>query len=264
MQSENGQVYLTIHDGIGEIVFNRPEKRNAMNLEMWRDLSQLVAMCATDAAVSVVLVRSADPSVFCAGGDISEFQTLRKDAVTNLAYNRTVKDAVLGLKNLAKPSLAMVSGLCIGGGTEIAVACDLRFCADHTRMGIPPATLGFVYDVAETKMLSDLVGPSRAKDLLFSGRLLHAAEAYQMGLVDRVFADRLLLTETLNYIRLLLNNAQNSIQGCKGIVDALNAGARVDDPRLKQIVDDALDSPQYQEGVRAFLEKRRPNFKKFR
>ncbi len=260
MQTEDAQLYLVIHDGIGEIVLNRLDKYNAFNLEMWRRLGEIVSSCARDPSVSVVLVRSVDSFVFCAGGDISEFSSLRKDSVTNRVYSQAVINAVMGLKHLPKPTLAMVSGLCIGGGAEIAVACDLRFSASTLRMGIPPAHLGFVYDVAETKMLVDLVGPSHAKDMLFSGRLLGADEAYQIGLVDRVFKDEQLFQETLGYIHLLLANAPNSIQGSKAIVDGLIAGAPVDDPRLKQIVDDSLDSSQYQEGVRAFLEKRKPHF----
>lgn len=253
-------VYLHVHDGIGEIVLNRPEKRNALHLEMWSQLAEAVAHCDEDANVEIVLLRSSDLSVFCAGADISEFSTVRSDSTSNARYKEWVQRAVMGLRDLTKPTIAMISGPCVGGGTELAVACDIRFASDTARLGITPAKLGFVYDVAETRMLIDLVGPSRAKDILFSARLLDAEEALRIGLVDRVIPVAQLEEETYAYIRQLTQNAPNSLRGAKAIINALVAGAPTDDPSLQEIVRASLDSPHYQEGVRAFIEKRRPHF----
>ncbi|WP_054968919.1 enoyl-CoA hydratase/isomerase family protein [Alicyclobacillus ferrooxydans] len=259
-KSRQDLVYVEVHDGVGEIVLNRPEKRNALNLEMWHMLGEAIETCAVNSDVSVVLVRGADRTVFCAGADISEFQTVRSDSASNRAYSAAVKAVVTGLKKLSKPTIAMISGYCVGGGTEIAVACDFRFASVTVKMGITPAKLGFVYDVEETKMLVDLVGPSCTKDILLSARLMHAEESFRIGLVDRLYGEDELEHETFKYIELLLQNAPNSVRGAKAIVDSLMSGMSPDDPGLKQIVHDALDSPQYKEGVRAFIEKRRPNF----
>jgi enoyl-CoA hydratase len=255
-------VLLKIQDGVGEIVLNRPDKRNALNLEMWSLLEEAIRKCTLDSDISVVLLRGVDKSVFCAGADISEFQTVRSDSFANQKYGAVVQSVVTGLKSLPKPTIAMISGFCVGGGTEIAVACDFRFASDTVKIGITPAKLGFVYDVSETKMVVDLVGPSNAKDILFSARLLDAGEAYRIGLVDRLFKEGELVEATFNYIKLLLKNAQNSIRGAKTIIDGVTSGMSVDDPLLKRIVAESLDSPQYKEGVQAFLEKRKPNFPK--
>ncbi|QSO47289.1 enoyl-CoA hydratase/isomerase family protein [Alicyclobacillus mengziensis] len=253
-------VYVDIHDAIGEVVLNRPEKRNALNLEMWNMLGEAIRTCGANPDVSVVLLRGANRTVFCAGADISEFQTVRRDSVANQAYSAAVKGVVMGLKKLPKPTIAMISGFCVGGGTEIAVACDFRFASTTVMMGITPAKLGFVYDVEETKMLVDLVGPSHTKDILLSARLMEAEEAFRIGLVDRLYREEDLEKETFKYIGLLLQNAPNSVRGAKAIIDGLVSGVSPEDPGLKQIVRDALDSPQYKEGVQAFIEKRRPEF----
>lgn len=255
-------VSLEVFRGIGQVTLNRLQKRNALSLEMWNMLTATIQRCATDSDIFVVLLRGADLSVFSAGADIGEFQSVRSDSIANRSYSAAVKAAVLGIRNLAKPTIAMVSGYCIGGGAEIAIACDIRFGSTTTKLGITPAKLGFVYDVAETKMLSDLVGPSRAKDILFSARLLDADEAYRLGLFDRLFAESELERETFAYIELLRRNALNSIRGAKAIINGLAVGVSVDDPDLHRIVADSLDSAHYREGVQAFLEKRRPSFPK--
>lgn len=210
--------------------------------------------------MSLVLLRGADHNAFSAGANISEFQALHSNSIANREYSAAIHKAVMGLKNLPKPTIAMSSGFCVGGGTEIAVACDLRFASITARMGITPVKLGFIYDVAETKMLVDLIGPSHAKDILFSARLLAAEEAYQIGLVNQLYPENQLEEETFKYIRLLLANDRNSLSGAKTIINSLTSGVDVGDPALKEIVSDALDSPQYKEGVHAFLEMLKPNF----
>ena len=259
MSHDQQPVHLVVNGYIGEVILNRPKKRNALNIEAWNLLKDIFEQCAKDSRVEIVILRGADLSVFSAGADISEFETVRANASLNREYSAVVKSAVMSIKNLAKPVIAMVSGYCVGGGTELAVACDLRFGSDTLKMGITPAKLGFVYDVEETKMLVDLVGPSHAKDILFSARLLDAPEAHHMGLIDRIVPKDMLVATTRNYIDKLLRNAPQSIRGAKAIINGIVAGSP-DDPQLKQIVSDSLDSRHYQEGVKAFIDKRRPDF----
>ncbi|MCY0869254.1 MAG: enoyl-CoA hydratase-related protein [Firmicutes bacterium] len=257
------------HPGLVHIVLNRAEKKNALNFAMWQLLAQAVATVAHDPAARVVIVRAragagsgdgASGPAFAAGGDIAEFPLRRANAADNRIYNSQVRAAVAGLRELACATIAMIDGPCVGGGMEIAVACDLRFAATTARFGVPPAKLGFVYDVWETSLLMELIGPGRAKDLLFSGRLIDAQEAYAMGLVERVVSSQALEQETFAYAHALLANAHNSIVGAKDIVNALVDGASPQSPDLAQIVDAALDSPHYREGVAAFIERRPPAF----
>lgn len=272
--TESPTVYLQrdeAHPGLAQIVLNRPEKKNALNFAMWELLAQAVATVAKDETVRVVIVRAGLSAVaesgahgpgpaFAAGGDISEFPARRANAADNRSYNARVRAAVMGLRDLACATIAMIDGPCVGGGMEIATACDLRFAATTARFGVPPAKLGFVYDAWETSLLIDLVGPGRAKDLLFSGRLLDAREAYAIGLVERLLPPAQLAQETLSYAQTLLDNAPNSILGSKYLVNAIVDGVSPTSPELAQIVEAALDSPQYREGIAAFIERRQPVF----
>ncbi len=258
--NQTDRVFLQIRDHIAEVVLNRPEKRNALNVEMWTKIKRALEECERTPEVKVVVIRSSDPAAFCAGADIAEFPTLRSGA-SSREYSK-MTDAVIGvLQSSDKPSIAMLDGFCVGGGAEIAVACDFRFASGSLKMGITPAKLGIVYGFTETKMLVDLVGPSRAKDILFSGRLLGAEEALQIGLVDRVFASsEELQTQTLEYASMLTSNAPNSIRATKRMVQASLRGLSSQVPELVQLVEESFESPQYKEGVQAFLEKRKPQF----
>jgi len=253
-------LYVKVAEGIAEIVLNRPEKRNAMTLSMWRRLVEACAFVQDSPGVYIVIVRGVDGRAFCAGGDIEEFATERANSMANRTYNAVVRQAVESLRGIHKPTIAMISGACVGGGMEMAIACDLRFADEDATFAIPPARLGFVYDVIETRRLLDLVGPSRAKDILFSARRLTAVEALRFGLVTRVVRSLDLREYTLDYARLLGCRAQNSIRGAKALIDALCEGADVDETGLVQIVEESLDSLQYAEGIRAFRERREPRF----
>lgn len=254
-------IRLEVHDGIAFIVLNRPEKRNALNYAMWAALKDRLEECKDRDDVQIVVFRGVDESAFCAGADISEFPTKRCNRETSTVYNELTEAVAVGIQALPKPTIAMLHGFCVGGGAEIAVACDFRFASPSLKMGITPAKLGIVYGFPETKMLVDLVGPSRAKDLLFSGRFLDATEALQVGLVDFIFpADELELA-AIHYAKLLMQNAQNSIRGAKTMVSSIQNGASRVTPELEQLVLDSFDSPEYQEGIRAFSEKRAPEFR---
>ncbi|MCL8207730.1 MAG: enoyl-CoA hydratase/isomerase family protein [Actinomycetia bacterium] len=261
-RDEKGPVYWTVRDRIAEIVLNRPEKRNALTLEMWRGLAAAATALARREDVEAVVVRGSGETAFSAGADIGEFATVRGSAEANRVYARAVREAIVALRSLPVPTVAMIRGFCVGGGTEIAVACDLRFAARSARMGITPTKLGFVYDPVETRMLMDLIGPNRAKDLLFSARLVDGEEAYRMGLVDRLYADDVLEAETWRYLKQVTANGPQAIRSTKVIIDRLAAGTEATSPELTAIVDAALDGPEYQEGIRAFVEKRPPAFRR--
>ncbi len=156
---------------------------------MWRALPGICAAIEARADALVVVVEGAGGH-FCAGADISEFDEVYRDALATRDYVDAIQDGLSALAALDRPTIARLSGVAVGGGLALALCCDLRFCADDAHLAITPAKLGLVYGHVETRRLVELVGPARAKDLLFSGRRVEPAEALAIGLVDRLVAGR--------------------------------------------------------------------------
>lgn len=179
-------VLLKKNSEIAEVILNRPEKMNILNYEIWVTISKFVQQVEEDPDVKVLVIRGADHTSFTAGADINEFKTIRADEIGAKKYNDAT-NRVEKLTKMTKPSIAMIQGYCIGGGIEIAAACDFRFSDSSGKFGITPANLGLVYSLNAAKKLVDLVGPSKAKYILFSGKYLDAEEAYRIGLVDQIF-----------------------------------------------------------------------------
>ncbi|EWG11132.1 enoyl-CoA hydratase-related protein [Cytobacillus firmus] len=254
-------VYLKVEGDIAYICFNRPEKRNALSYDIWLRIPQLVEECEQDANVKVIIFKGTGTAAFSAGADISEFKSLRYTAEGAEKYNEATMIAEKAIMDASKPTIAMIKGYCVGGGCEIAVACDFRFSDDNGRFGITPAKLGLVYNTPGTKNLVDLVGPAKAKDILYTGRLMDADEAYRIGLVDRIYPTKSINEETLKYAELICRNAQLSVRGSKKIIHEVLAGAVEDSPETAKMVIDSFISEDYREGVHSFLEKRKPIFK---
>ena len=184
MTSDPG-LRLARDGAVAELVLARPERQNALSRAMWSTLAQHCRTIAGDPAIRVVIVRGEAPS-FSAGADIAEFAQVFADETAAHDYNELVQAALSALAGLEQPTIAQITGNCIGGGCGLAVACDLRFAAADARLGITPARIGLAYSLGEIKRLIDLVGAARAKDLLFSARLLATDEALRIGLLDRV------------------------------------------------------------------------------
>jgi enoyl-CoA hydratase len=245
---------------IAWLVLDRPEKRNAINLAMWEALPDLLGQVEEDPAIKVLILRGADGRTFSAGADISEFETLRSTEEGARSYNATTEAAEHALQGLSKPTIAMVQGPCIGGGCGIATNCDLRFCDETARFGITPAKLGLVYSLPATKALVDLVGPSQAKYVLFSGRQIPAARAREIGLVDEVYSADELEEVVTDLARSIASRAQFSVRSTKRITRLIMDGAAEDTDESKHLRLTSFSSEDYREGVRAFLEKREPRF----
>src|ERR1041385_9361316 len=175
--------------GVGYLIFNNPERHNAVSLEMWEATSAILADFAADKAVRVVVLTGAGCKAFVPGADISKFESERssKDAIER--YNETVDKANTAVFEFPKPTIAMIRGYCIGGGVGLALCCDLRICSDNSKFGVPAAKLGLGYGFKGIKKLVDLVGPSFAKEIFYTARQFTAAEAQMMGLVNRVLPD---------------------------------------------------------------------------
>jgi len=250
-----------LRDGpVATLVVNRPEKHNAISFEMWQAIPGLLHELEIDESVRVLVVRGTGEEAFASGADISEFARVRADVASARAYSVTVREAEHGLANFPRPTIAMIHGFCVGGGLELALACDLRWASQRAHLGITAARLGIVYGLEATRRLASVVGPGHARDLLYSARLVDAADALAMGLVNRMCAPEALEPETYDYARLLAQRAPLSQRGAKAMLQSLLGEGGLTAADLAAVVDRAYESADYREGVRAFLEKRSPRF----
>ncbi len=245
---------------VAHLILDRPEKRNALNLEMWQAIPPLVAQAEADPAVKVIIVRGVDRTAFAAGADISQFHERFRNRDTALTYMNAVNGAAGALANCLKPAIASIHGDCVGGGVEIAIACDLRFCSSASRFGITPARLGICYSMASTRRVSQAIGPSKTKDLLFTGRLIDAATAQEWGLADRVCGPDELDGETGAFVESICRNSQYSVRFAKRALREIAAGATEEPEPLRELRLGAYDAGDLKEGIAAYLEKRKPAF----
>jgi len=248
-------------DGIGRMIFNNPERRNAVSLEMWDAAEAILQDFVADAAVRVIVLSGAGGKAFVSGADISKFEQERGSMAAVEAYNTRVDGINQTLRDLPKPTIAEIDGYCLGGGLGLAVNCDLRFCSEKSKFGLPAARLGLGYRFAGLKRLVDTVGPGAARDITFSGRQLDAAEALAIGLVQKVLPEQELGPFVADYARTVAENAPLSVKALKIMInEALKPESERDLALCRKLVDDAFASEDYVEGRRAFMEKRRPRF----
>lgn len=254
--------HLTIErdEAVATLTLNRPDSHNAISLGMYRELPALVAELDADRSVKVLVVRGAGSKSFASGADITEFQEVRGDAASAKDYNEHVAAAEHALESFSKPTVAMIHGYCIGGGFGLALACDLRFGDERSRFAITPAKLGLVYSLESTKRLVDLVGPARAKWVLYSGQQIRAERALQLGVLDELHDGAELEQATYDFCKLVTTRAQFSVRAAKEIVGRIGDGQTADDEHTTQLRNSSFDTDDYAEGVRAFLAKRSPEF----
>lgn len=256
-----GRIVATRDGFISWITIDNPRRMNAIDMAMWEDLPRAIADAEGDEQIRVVIVRGAGDRAFSAGADISEFETARtgKQAKRYDALNHAAFDAIDGC---AKPTIAMVHGFCLGGGLEIALCCDLRLAARGATFGIPAAKLGVGYDPRWIRPLLASVSPSRAKEILFTGRRFRDEEALSMGLINHLHAVAQLEGAARAMADEIANNAPLSIQAAKETIDAFARSPHDSDlARLDALVEACFESEDYAEGRAAFTEKRKPVFK---
>lgn len=244
---------------VATITLNRPEKRNALNGAMWQRLQALIEETDADPAVKVVVV-TGEGQAFAAGQDIDEFGAVFSDPRAAELAAAITYQAQKRLHRNAKPTIAKIRGACVGGGCGIALCCDLRFADTTAKLGITPGKLGLIYSVADTKRLMDAVGPAKAKDILYTGRILEAAEALQIGLVDRVVEPDQLDKAVEDYTAQIAAASQFSARGTKKIVQMILDGVSDDDAGTRRMFVEAFAGPDFKEGFTAFGEKRKPKF----
>jgi enoyl-CoA hydratase/carnithine racemase len=247
--------------GVGYLIFNNPERHNAVSLDMWEAASGYLEDFAKDDAVRVVVLTGAGGKAFVSGADISKFESERSSQEAIDRYNIAVDAANTAVYEFPKPTIAMIRGYCIGGGVGLALCCDLRICSDNSKFGVPAAKLGLGYGYKGIKKLVDVVGPSFAKEIFYTARQFTAVEALQMGLVNRVVSADDLEKYVKDYAETIGGNAPLTVSSVKYIVgETLKDESKRDLKKCADLVAQCFASSDYIEGRKAFMEKRKPNF----
>ena len=246
---------------VGWLVFDQPAKRNAINDAMWRGIPVAMERFDHDAEVRCIAFRGAGTDAFAAGADISEFDTVRADRGAVAEYDDLLDRVLHSIQGSPKPTVAMIYGFCLGGGVEIALACDLRYCGASAQFGIPAAKLGLAYNVEGHKRLLETVGHARAREIMLLGRRYSADEASATGLVQRVLPDAELERYVDDVIHTLCENAPLAIANTKTILEEfVKSSGSPDAARMGAAIERCAKSTDYVEGRRAFMEKRKPRF----
>jgi len=261
LQLRTDKMMAHVEDGVGWITFNQPKKRNAVSFDMWQAIPEIIKDFAASDDVRVVVLKGAGDKAFVSGADISEFEKVRNTPEQVEVYEAATGAANIALKSLEKPLIAMIRGFCIGGGMAIALTADIRVTSDDGQFGVPAAKLGLGYGYGGIKELMNIVGPSFAKEIFFTGGRFSAADAETMGLVNRVVP-----VDELEYrvMALAITIADNAPMTVKAAKAAINEGTKNPDEReldrVAAMVEGCFKSDDYKEGRRAFMEKRKPHF----
>lgn len=247
---------------VGHIVFNNPARHNAVSLEMWQRMTELLAQFAADEDLRVLVVSGAGGKAFVSGADISKFESQRSSEEAVQIYNATSSKAYETLYNFPKPTIAKIQGYCIGGGMNVAICCDVRIATDGSKFGIPAAKLGLGYGYEGVRRLAEVIGLSRAMELFYTARQIGAGEAYAMGLVNHAVPEAQLTETVYAMTHQISENAPLTIATIKAVARELGRpSADRDLAKLDRMVAACFASQDYTEGRRAFMEKRKPAFK---
>lgn len=253
-------VDLEIAGEIATLTLNNPGKLNAIDLAMWQQIARHVGELGADPGIRCLVIRGAGSDAFAAGGDLEEFVSGRATLEQALHYHGQVAAALNAIADCPHPTVALIRGACIGGGLEIAGSCDLRICGEGAKFGAPINKLGFSMYPGEMEGLLKLAGPAVMKEILLEGRILSAAEAYAKGLVTRVVADAQVADEAYASARRICAGAPLVAGWHKQWIRRLADGRPLSDEE-KAASFAFLATEDYQEGLAAFLGKRKPNFK---
>jgi enoyl-CoA hydratase len=256
-----GGVATFTHDAIAEVVLNRPAVLNALDLEMWRRVAEVFGSFAAQPGIRAVILRGAGGRAFSAGADIAEFRERRTGAAKASEYNAAIASVLTAVRDTPQPVVAMIDGLAVGGGCEIAAAADLRIASETSRFGIPVGRVGVTLGIAEASSLAALIGPGWTKRLVMSGELLDAGAALRIGLVEQVVSREALESETRRIAEAIAASAPTAARANKLVVNLLTYGPSPEGERTLQTLTRAVyQGDDLQEGIAAFLEKRSPRF----
>ena len=261
MTLTSGLVGAETTGAIGWLIWDNPTKLNALSPGMSEDALTVIEAYEADPAIKVVVMRGAGRKAFISGGDIKSFDKTRADAETARLAREAPAKLRLKLLNLEKPLIAMIYGYCLGGGLGMALNADMRFASSDAQFSVPAALRGIAYAPEGLKSLVDLVGPSIAKDIMFSGRRLKTDEALRIGLINRVVDVEELEAVTVAYAETLAANAPLSIRASKFFINQLGLErAQRDEARMDAMQREAEGSEDFKEATLSFVEKRKPVF----
>lgn len=257
---EFANLIFTVEDGVAIITFNRPKALNAMNSATMKELNAAVTICENDDAIKAIILSGAGEKAFVAGADISEMVNLRPQG--GMAFMELGHKTLRMLETLPKPSIAAINGFALGGGVEIAMACDMRFCSDASRFGQPEILIGLIPGWGGTQRLPRLIGVGRAKELIMAGGQIDAQRAYEIGLVNKVFPADQLMEETKKFAKKFTTLPGFALKMAK---HAINFGydLPLDNANRLEVecCAQCFSTDDQKEGMGAFLEKRKPAYK---
>ncbi len=255
------KIIASAEDGVATLIFNNPERHNAVSLEMWLAVTAALERFAADPAVRVLVLKGAGGKAFVSGADISKFESERSSESDVGTYEKVTEAAYAAVANFPKPSIALIRGYCVGGGANLAACCDLRIANEAARFAVPAAKLGLGYPMGQVRRLVNIVGPAFAKEILLTARQFDAQEAVAMGLVNRIVPDGEIEDYVANYAKIIVGNAPLTLAALKRVVDeAVKDESKRDEDLCARMVKACFDSSDYKEGRRAFMEKRKANF----
>ena len=263
MTKNNATLYLDRDGAIATVTINRPAQRNAINFAMWQELKRLAADIETDDQIRVLIIRGAGGEAFSAGADIAEFENCRSNSTQARVYSEAFDGALDAIWDLGKPVIAMIQGFCVGGGLELACCADIRIAAEGSRFGIPTARLGVLVGYREMRRLLHLVGVGGACEILLAARMLGPEHALRLGLITQIVPAAEIEQEVYRLAQDIAGMSPLIHRWHKRIMRTV-----LKNPTLANMTPDeqalafaSFDTEDFQEGKRAFLEKRPPVFK---
>ena len=260
--STTDKMYATRDGHVGTLVFNNPERHNAVSFDMWEAGVRILGEFASDPEIRVVVITGAGGKAFVSGADISKFESERAGEEAVARYNAMVENIYSSIYMFPKPTIAMIRGYCIGGGLGLAICCDYRVATPGSKFALPAAKLGLGYGYPGLRRFIDQIGPSHTRDIFYTARQLDAEEASRIGILNKVVADAELETYVSAYAQGIAANAPLTVSAIKHITtEALKPESARDLQSGATKVAACFASEDYKEGRKAFMEKRKPQFK---
>ncbi|TQR19686.1 enoyl-CoA hydratase/isomerase family protein [Psychrobacillus vulpis] len=256
----SNNLYVERNGSIATLVINRAEKKNSFSLAMFKQLGVILDELEADQQVRLLIVKGVDETAFSSGADISEFLENRFSSSNAKKYNDATLESIEKLYRFPKPTIALIKTLAIGGGLELANSCDFRFATSGSKLGITAANIGIVYNLTSTKRLANLIGPSKAKELLYTAKLISAEEGNEIGLIDYVYSKEEIEEKCLEFAEKIVRKSSVANNGIKQVIQSIIDGENEETKEIEQLILDSFSSDDYKEGIAAFLEKRKPNF----
>ncbi|MEK3977644.1 enoyl-CoA hydratase-related protein [Psychrobacillus sp. FSL K6-2836] len=253
-------LYVERNGSIATLVFNRADKKNSFSLAMFKQLGELLSELEKDQQVKLLILKGADETAFSSGADITEFLENRFSSQKAKDYNDATLESIEKLYRFPKPTIALIKTLAIGGGLELANSCDFRFASSGSKLGITAANIGIIYNLVSTKRLVNLIGTTKAKELLYTAKLITAEEGQEIGLIDYIYPMEDLEKKCLEFANKIIRKSSVANNGIKQVIQAIIDGDNEETKEIEELILESFSSDDYKEGIQAFLEKRKPNF----